>query len=259
MFLSSIMDLTCDRTYVAYVSVNNNSLSGDLDFLSCGLGVIVDGDCGGPAPEVDCTCCAKCCDDITGTCDYNVTVACQAEHVTLFEQVVNRGTVCTCQESSNPQDCFVDDWNTVTTCAPKTTGLCDDSCESCNQDGSICAIATDYGWNYYDSGYWYQYHATIQYTKGRHETILFEYVDWPFWEYKVYIDGVQCNNIVASTCPDGSASYTIDCANVDGESVLNTCDIFDTGGALEVFSYEFKQSDCKPPLEECFYAYAECI
>jgi hypothetical protein len=261
--------------------LGNTHLHGDLDSVACLEGFYFEADCGGDSPEVNCTCCDMCCADAVdqqeSDCEPNIPGICRKESM-LFERDEDRGTVCTCNGVVDQKACqgmknfrtweltdqAADDDelspadSLLPVCDPEEvmSFSCNDNCTACNLDGSVCAVSKDYGWSYADNGYWTFYQATVEYVKGRDEVVTFVYGQAA---RHVLINGEKCDSVVFRQCSDFTYSLVIDCRNINAEFVLDTCDIFQTGGGvLEIFSHSFQQSACRPPVTRCHFLDFEC-
>ena len=143
----------------------------------------------------------------------------------LFEIAADRGATCTCSENA-------------------TSVACDDtSCESCNLDGTLCAINTNYGYTFDDeTGDIATFRNTLQYTLGRNETITFIQNKTASAGCQVSVNSEQCRECGNSICRSGFQGFSIICDNLEGGGFsFNSCDETFEVGFLEVF-FLFDQS-----------------
>ena len=149
----------------------------------------------------------------------------------------SRGTTCECTEDG-----------TVLTCS-------DVSCPTCNRDGSVCALNTEYGFVLEDGKpvTWHSKYdylddgddlgsATLDYTLADRSCV-------------VAVNGVECNLCLVVSCPDSFRSWYLDCSNIEGLGGTLTCgdsspdgDPILTGGPLSAFEAAdpLHRSGCYP-------------
>ena len=217
------------------LDVSNTSLTSDGVEAFCEKAVLhteIYADCGGPDPEVSCACCVECCDDLSGDCHKNLPGVCQVarsnyeyENGKYYDE--RRNTTCEC----------TDDGHTL---------LCsDESCPSCNEDGSICALSTNYGTRIDDNGDMLSWHATFRYLNGitridGNDDVVVSMT----WDEKepgceVTINNEICQRCELNFCFDGFRSYKVFCENIEGGGNVDLCDenfSVDAAGPLTVFA-----------------------
>ena len=250
------------------VDVSSNAISGTLDDSFCNnrdgsesnLISVLGADCGGFLPEVNCSCCTLCCDDVSGTCDVDLVQICQVSAQTMaIGKVFGNGNgngndvtsennlpvVCDCQEDGKSFSCS--DWE----------------CQSCStkHDGNvICGVNMDYGYQFSDEGDIVAYSTSFQYTVGRNELVhMHRSLENPL-QCRVEVNGHKCSDCGVYYCLDDSIGLRIDCSNVAVEQdgvehsggQYDTCsDLHDEGGVLEVLDMFFVETytGCRPVLE----------
>ena len=126
-----------------------------------------------------------------------------------------RGTVCECQDDGYSLTCS------------------DTACPSCNLDGTICALSTDYGPTWDDHMVESGWHVTFQYVVGRNDTVSFherKHTD-PFGDTcHVFVNGQECRSCEDVQCDDGYKGVRVMCDNLEGVGNLDICDDnFDDG------------------------------
>lgn len=209
--------------------VQNNEISGGLEETFCnqsGLSIEIEADCHGDVPEVECSCCTTCCED--GDCFLNSLSVCEL-YANSFElrDDGDRESQCDCSEDgSNVQ--------------------CTESCESCNFEGSICARSLGYGHSFdSETGDIVSFHNTMQYVKGRNETILYR-KDYAETGCHVEVDGQECRSCDTLTCSGSTLkTFTVDCTNLDDGFLFNGCEVTDPGYlTLMEFNQPSRTSGC---------------
>jgi hypothetical protein len=154
------------------LKVSANNLTGSLDLGFCDQTAVltkIEADCGGANPEVECSCCTKCCDSSSGDCTVNKEAVCSVE--TSWYNTPNghkyydgAGTVCECNLGSEN--------NNDTT----TTWSCSDTqCQSCNRKGTVCSINEQYQSSIGDDGGSIIFQSTFRYVVGRNDTVTIEW------------------------------------------------------------------------------------
>jgi hypothetical protein len=226
-----------------------NNISGSLDMVCQNQTAIfpyVDTDCGGVDPEVECSCCAGCCDSFA--CIINKTNAClskksQYDSPKGLQYIESAGTVCECISSD------IDD--------EISFSCMDTQCQSCNLDGTVCSINKQYQLRSphdADSPYLLKFHATYQYVVGRNDTVTLETTQLPdaFITCEVTVNGQVCNSCFFSECNDGFFVVQIGCNNVEGAGSTDMCDEKRNGddGPLAVFALQdpLLLQGCRPRI-----------
>ena len=205
--------------------MSNTSITGTLDIGFCNPItnttnnniVLIHADCGGPLPEIECSCCTTCCDDDSGECTWDIPRLCQNVEDRYIELL---GDVdCACDEESAKLTCnFLDD------------------CPTCNEDGTVCGRSTDFGYDFIDD-YFTIITNSFTYDKGRNDTVTWLGNDVELI-CEVEVNGELCNSCSFSYCPDGFNGLFMDCSNiVEGNSgVYDSCGIY-VGGVFDVFEW----------------------
>lgn len=213
----------------------------------------ISADCGGDAPGVECTCCTSCCDSSlgdaseAGACAVNVTATCLTK-AGRSEIEEGRGAVCTCSENR--------DLGAVLSCT-------DTECQTCNLEGSMCAINTDYGFVLNTTSEVIAFQNTLIYTSGVwNGTRLTYYDDVDSELCDFYVNGEKCENCYATRCISGFEGFQVTCDNLEGVSdadgvilggySFNSCvpGKIDVGYLAILESHDTAHlSGCKPLLE----------
>ena len=180
-------------------------------------------DCGGPAPEVECSCCTSCCSDGQTSCPISSIQLCE-NHAQDLERHRELEEEVQC-------DCSDDYWSVLCNYV---------NCPTCNEDGTICGT-TSFGYKFDpedpESRIWT---SSFEYHTGRPKATI-------SWENnviddrcKVSVDGQECEFCGIRVCTDGYSGFIIECQNVliadDGPLHYNSCDP-QTGGVLDVFEW----------------------
>ena len=199
----------------------HTGIGGSVNSTLCNAPRYISADCGGPDPQIDCPCCIKCCDHASRSCEDYPDLFCTT--VELQARKAGRISSCQCGE----QIAF--------------GGFCnhkEKSCESCNEDGTVCGFNLRFGYTEVHPTYsWKKYENTFQYSLSRNDT-----VDWhetPDVDCQVWVNGEQCNTCDVHRCRDGYPARYIDCTNVvsGADGVYDTCQHYDTGGVFDVISW----------------------
>ena len=197
-------------------------------------------DCGGPRPQVDCSCCTICCDDVSGECPWVLQSICKQEaSITeatprIADEGYSSERMCTCLEDGSAYSCV------------------ESSCPSCSEDGSICAETIEYGQSLMEVGVPSSESISFQYTKGRTENVTIHQEFLPSRDCSVEVNGEICLSCGFSTiCGDRSTGIEIDCTNViEGKAgKFSACgDRGSQGGVFEVLHMYYFDSyvGCKP-------------
>ena len=232
---------TLGLLHADHFRVMNTEIRGSLESLYCDtlLSPYASADCGGESPEVECSCCVKCCDNESGGCVEYPDRGC--EKVEFQSRLF--GYIVSCECDGLTFSCEADEQAT---------------CESCNEDGSICGISLVYGFSDVQITHLRrEYHNTYKYTKGRNETITWREI--PDFSCDVGINGQECNACTIHRCRDGFPGRHIDCTNVIDEvdAIYDTCQGYEPGGLFEWISWWDLESwtGCLP----VFYRWSQVI
>ncbi|CAB9531457.1 LRR receptor-like serine threonine-protein kinase [Seminavis robusta] len=230
-----------------FIRLSHTNLTGSLDPIFCNRSepppAMLEADCTvspltGQA-ELECSCCTTCCDDETEECQMDLESQCEAK-AGQFELEWNDPT-CSCTRGGTDLAC---------------SGR---QCESCLNDGSICAYPKRFGFSSPELNgtindenleelyrFW---HCEMQYVKGRNELVSFQYDSSPEEETCIVsVDGVECNSCNPMVCSSGLETWRIDCTNIEQSSFFYPCDpsTSDGGALLASFSKDFMDSSCGP-------------
>ena len=236
------------------LDIRNNSISQDGIISFCEQETLlteITADCAAGleenSREVDCPCCIACCsDDLPpGTCEKDVAASCalmknnyETELGRFYEG--ERGAICQCVEDGYRVSCE------------------DTKCQACTLDGEICAVSKDYGFFFED--YIVQnpfiilfttgWTSTLQYVKGRNETVKFNEVFDPFtlsFSCSVTVNGEECRECTRQACLDGFTGLQVKCDNIGYENI-DVCDGAVQDGPLAIFSLqdELVRDGCPP-------------
>lgn len=190
----------------------------------------VTADClGNSSSTITCTCCSKCCND--DTCEISLPSTCEAKSA-QFILAPDRGTTCDCLDDGATMSCT------------------DTACESCNVNSTVCAKSTEYGYSFDDvTGQQVQFRNTIQYTKGRNDTVVFT-KDANATNCELEVNGEKCNICMMLACKSSLQGFQINCENLPDPANVFTCEIDGNSKYLEVFYFtDFSSlSGCPPVL-----------
>jgi hypothetical protein len=247
--LSGTVPVEFSSLSLRYLTLPANNITGSLDMVCNQTDIFpyVDADCGGEDPEVECSCCVSCCDSTSQPCQYNTTNACLAEKSRYdrpkgLEYVESAGTVCEC----------------INFDTDATTFSCmDTQCQSCNLDGTVCAINKQYQFSYpYDDNtrYTLKFQATYQYVVGRNDKVTLETTALSDSSIacEVTVNGQVCKSCFLSACLDGFYGLGVVCDNVEGAGYIDLCDEKrnDDDGPLAVFAFQDRSflQGCPPRI-----------
>ena len=224
-------------TLAEHLGLHNNSLSYNSLALYCNQSNMltqVSADCRAMVgndedslpqdAEVTCPCCTTCCDDTSGNCERNLQQICMTtserwtnEHGPKYDET--RGTECDCKDDGHTMSCN------------------DTSCQTCNRDGSVCVVNTEYGLLLNDDGRGTRWTTTFQYVIGRNDTVYFETSGH---ECYVEINGRPCRECVGRMCADSFGAYHPSCDNLEGVGNLDLCNLDDRWetSPLAVFAFQ---------------------
>jgi hypothetical protein len=203
---------------LALLLLEGTSVTEGLSTAFCNAEIVlttnIHADCGGDVPEIECDCCTTCCEG--EECELRLMGMCELTGGGFMIEE-ERGTSCACSDGG------------------KTLTCSDSTCESCNADGSVCVTNNDYGYIFDETtGEEVSFRNTLQYVKGRDETIVFSRV---FTEdtCEVTVNGEKCDFCGTITCASGYNGHTIQCENVGLGYSMKSCDPRVEPGFLEVF------------------------
>ena len=221
------------------------NLSGDLDAIFCNTTLLgihhLAADCGGGDPEVTCSCCTQCCTNDDSPCDTYSQQVCK-NYAADWEVNKFQGTAnCTCSDDNLSFSCTFGD------------------CETCNEDSTVCGVATGYEFLFDADGFYLSSRSSFQYTRGRPNSV----VSWERFEdnaCEVYVDGTECQLcLLRTTCADGFSGIHVVCGNrlndLVGPNEYMSC-FPQEGLVLDVFAWMDRESWTECPLislQEVFF------
>jgi hypothetical protein len=247
--LSGTVPVELSSLSASDVKLFANNLTGSLDMF-CNKTFIftkVEADCGGVEPAVECSCCAGCCDSLSGNCTVNVEAICLVEK-SFYDNENGRyyydsgGTVCECTTGSASNNGI------------GTLSCMDTQCQSCNLDGSVCSMNERFAISYDEYGSQVIFHSTLQYVVGRNDTVT---LDWTSQHGLVFlgnvtVNGQVCKGCTFNKCEDDYFGILVECENVEGAGAVDVCDPKpeDTNGPLAVFAFQdsVRLQGCPPRL-----------
>lgn len=201
-------------------------------FCSSILTTSITADCGGNVAGIDCSCCSGCCEG--EVCDINLFGVCEAR-AGGFEVQAEKEATCTCTSDGSTLEC-------------------NNACQSCNRDRSVCVESRDYGYTFNaTTGEPLVFSSTLQYVTGLTDTVEFT-SDFEEEECVVSINGQECTQCSLSACADGNLGLFVDCQNIESNPrVVDLCNDFEDGTEyLEVFYWTDialrDPSTCEPEL-----------
>lgn len=220
------------------MSIANTSITGpndSLDPVVCDPpAASVSADCLGDPPEVKCSCCDRCCNDAMRECVLNLTATCHAYKYSFgYDGADIFGYECECLDDPVKLSCNAT------------------ACQTCNQEGSVCAVIQNFGPFFSDDGDINYWGCDMRYVNvtGRDEqiTVIKGRDAVSRHECTAAINGQECNFCNVAICRDESAGYEIDCQNIVAGAVFDSCHgNFNKGGPLQVLGPEFQHGDCLP-------------
>lgn len=183
--------------------------------------------------EIDCPCCTGCYDDMTGDFNFNQPQVCSSLALD-YEDDQDRGSACTCSDDG-------------------LSLSCNESCETCSKDGTICA-SSSYEQAFDVTGEWLGINTTYQYTRGVNGTLVLgvswiEDVDGAAIQCWASVNGNMCRSCTYRQCPsDGFLSIQVNCGNVEGAGDSGACATSDVSGPLSVVTMQdpFLREGCAP-------------
>jgi hypothetical protein len=190
----------------------------------------IEADCGGDDPQIDCDCCTECCEG--EVCSLSVPSICMIKSGGL-EMADTRGAVCTCSDDGTDLSCT------------------DTACESCNLDGSVCVVNTNYGYTFNETtGDIESFRNDLKYVRGRSDTITY-IRDFDKDSCEVEYNGEKCRYCDIFVCGgSGFQGFQVSCDNFEGGFSMDSCIIDENPGYLEVFYFvdASLRSGCAPIL-----------
>ena len=234
------------------MTLHNNSFTGDIDPLVCNHTNLpfATADCGtegadGPV-EVKCTCCAECCDDISGGCPNFSVDNISCEYVRDLKLEENPFLTCECSNGTElllPR--LIDD--TRTTATRGTTMICQFAplFQFCNEELNDCAFF-ELGREYDDRGNFIGDWRRYEYISGKHAGDVVTFVLDADNYCGVEVNGDTCNSCSAVKCPDFFGTWEVRCDNVkEGSAFLGCSDASSPdptrSGSLQVLHPQFQQ------------------
>lgn len=212
---------------------HNNSFTGGFDSAFCNNETdtppALSSDCGGVYPQVNCTCCTKCCDDELGTCEEKLDAVCQGYKDSIeltFDETL--GASCTCIDQGENLVCsFVDD------------------CQFCNDDKSVCYFVDDeLGYEVESDGVKGIF-VDLQFVVGPvgdHLSLWYNHSSCT-----VHVNDEDCIECGRSKCLNGVERFVVDCRNIQDNLKWNGCEGGAYAGPLEIFADEnFFFGTCVP-------------
>lgn len=196
------------------LDLSATAVSSGLESSFCAMESLITSitaDCGGDPADVECSCCATCCNDLDDSCVPSVDRICEI-NADRFELQPNKDAVCNCTETGAELSCT------------------DTACVSCNSDESICAQSSDYGYTFDQvTGEIVDFENTIQYVTGRDESLLYRNNIQAGGQCEVFVNGEACELCQKSTCNDGRTGFYIQCSNLEDGYVYDFCTDTDKG------------------------------
>ena len=212
--------------------IQNNSITGNLDALVCDNDVFFDSfsaDCGADdssSPEVTCTCCHECCNDMSGCPFDDGLEACNRDHSVWHSD----WTPCECE-----RDFDFDGIDFSLSCFNQGR-------KCCNTEASDCAFLTD-GYRYTEEGEQKRYWERYEYFMGEHEGRSVVYDEIVGEGCTVAVDGQPCLSCVYLECFDGSSSVQVICDNVEEGMRFEGCSE-SADGVLQILHKDFNLGNC---------------
>ena len=257
----SLFEYVSFTLYPALFEIYNNSFTGDLNALVCdtttGLkytqaaGFNVKADCAGVNPELDCSCCNECCDDLTGCPSDTVEGICEY-YASSSNNIYPGVSRCECVSASSRQNDAGNDAPFDDNGTGSYEMKCNMTpwCRYCSDD-SDCAIQTN-GYVYDEFGEQISEWRRFEYLpgsnyEGRVVTLTFDKTN----TCKVYVDGNVCNDCSVVLCFDAFQTLQVDCENISGGASFSSCsttlDSLNRFGVLQVlhqnFEYDYSWTD----------------
>ena len=202
------------------VHIQNNSFVGDLDPLVCHIpnidaraDCLVQDDSGsdsmnastGLSPEIACTCCRQCCNDVTGCSPYTGLEAC------LIQREIFGGSAnCNCTPVVNTSDQVFGASERPDIHYEMSCSL--PFCKHCDAFDDNCAFLTwgrfyDRNGNNLGDFQRYKYFSGVYKDREVLTTTINPYCE-------VQVDGGVCNGCWHVRCPDGYSTVQVQCENV---------------------------------------------
>lgn len=222
-----------------FLNIQNSSLTGGLEEAFCSqesLITSITADCLAEDPNpISCSCCTNCCND-GEDCELKIGGVCENQGG-KFERDLDRNATCTCLEGGVRLECT------------------DAACPSCNLEGDLCALNTEYGYEFNETtGEIKSFHNTIEYVSGfGFEGTTITYEDELGGDCTFILNGEECNNCGGITCQSGFKGLVASCDNVEGGTSFNSCEEFVDPGLMEIiFAFDPSQLTGCPLLLEKF-------
>ena len=242
---------------------NNDGIVGEVPLELCNIGTIesVSADCGGDVPSVSCTCCTTCCDTATGNCTADVQQSC-SNIARKYTAPAHRGTTCDCNMGpvTESEGCDADG-----TACPFIAQTCTDTtCETCNEDGSVCGVNVDYGLDFAEDGNWMAFRGEFHYTVGRDDIVSYQLASSSFPDVETYvsINGQKCiGNFASWVCANGLRGWVVECDNLGEDGIsIDTCQDPEPFGPLHFLFESFAKRGCQTPIAPyCYWYQRSCI
>ncbi|KAG7373342.1 RHS repeat-associated core domain containing protein [Nitzschia inconspicua] len=181
-----------------------------------------------------CDCCTSCCKTGGSECTTNVTAMCETK-VDAFKSASSRGAVCSCSEDGVNATCT------------------DTACESCTIDETICATNNNYGYTLNETaGGILSFQNTISYTAGEWKgTDIFYQSLESGPNCNIWINGKKCRECANIICSSGFTGFHVQCSNIGGVGVFNSCDEgLDVGPLKILHTFDTAQVSGCPVLLE---------
>ena len=132
--------------------------------------------------------------------------------------------------------------------------VCNETCQTCNRDGTICATNFGYGYDFDEEGLFDTSFSTFRYDTNTEntpvDTVKIEVQFSSLCE--VIVDGELCRSCGYVSCVNGFEGFRITCDNIEGVGNFNPCgmDYEDVSIPLNIFAFQdpFVRDGCEPLL-----------
>ena len=171
------------------------------------------------SPDVECSCCTKCQNDLSDTSKIDYLRLCDNFGALYSRLWAN--TSCDCESDRSRMIC-----NHV-----------EDGCRTCTHDSTACGESTEFGYRLEDGSPTNWINAFL-YTSGQYETTQ---IDWEGHDVNltctVGVNGDECRSCTYQYCNNGFLGLMINCTNVveGGSGFYDSCLPLDNGGVFDVF------------------------